>query len=128
MQMLRDEPFKYDSYKALRRIYMDTHQYDKTWCVCNTLAFLKKADPEEMQFYEQYKPRGFVKAKQASMNDEVWAQARPPGGEPLHQLDLRRGVGRRRRDEVRASGTRPSAQAQGSPQSGQRPADVLELF
>ena len=44
MRMLRNEPFKYDSYKALRRIYMDTHQYDKTWCVCNTLAFLKKAD------------------------------------------------------------------------------------
>ncbi len=41
--MLRNEPFKYDSYKALRRIYMDAHQYDKTWCVCNTLAFLKKA-------------------------------------------------------------------------------------
>jgi tetratricopeptide (TPR) repeat protein len=72
MQMLRDNPFKYDSYKSLRRIYMDTHQYDKAWCVCNTLAFLKQADPEEMQFYEQYKPRGFVKAKQAPMNNEVW--------------------------------------------------------
>jgi tetratricopeptide (TPR) repeat protein len=72
MLMLRENPFKYDSYKALRRIYMDTHQYDKAWCVCNTLAFLKQADPEEMQFYEQYKPRGFVKAKQAPMNSEVW--------------------------------------------------------
>jgi tetratricopeptide (TPR) repeat protein len=72
MMMLRENPFKYDSYKALRRIYMDTHQYDKAWCVCNTLAFLKQADPEEMQFYEQYKPRGFVKAKQAPMNGEVW--------------------------------------------------------
>jgi hypothetical protein len=63
MRMLKNEPFKYDSYKALRRIYMDAHQYDKTWCVCNTLAFLKKADPDELQFYEQYKPRGLVKAK-----------------------------------------------------------------
>ncbi|MCG8418317.1 MAG: tetratricopeptide repeat protein [Proteobacteria bacterium] len=71
MSMLLENPFKYDSYKALRRIYMDTHQYDKTWCVCNTLAFLKKADPEEMQFYEQYKPRGFVKAKHP-MNAETW--------------------------------------------------------
>src|SRR4029079_9938822 len=53
MRMLRQEPFKYDSYKALRRIYMDAHQYDKTWCVCNTLAFLKKADPAELQFSEQ---------------------------------------------------------------------------
>ena len=73
MRMLRNEPFKYDSYKALRRIYMDAHQYDKTWCVCNTLAFLKKADPDELQFYEQYKPRGLVKAKNV-MAAETWAK------------------------------------------------------
>ena len=69
MKMLRVEPFKYDSYKALRRIYMDAHQYDKTWCLCNTLAFLKKADPDEVQFFEQYKPRGLVKAKNVITND-----------------------------------------------------------
>jgi tetratricopeptide (TPR) repeat protein len=77
MEMLRDNPFKYDSYKALRRIYMDTHQYDKTWCVCNTLAFLKKADADELQFYEQYKPRGFVKAKHP-MNAETWRYIHHP--------------------------------------------------
>jgi golgin subfamily B member 1 len=73
MRMLRNEPFKYDSYKALRKIYMDSHQYDKTWCVCNTLAFLKKADPDELQFYEQYKPRGLVKAKNM-MSPETWGK------------------------------------------------------
>ncbi|HEX3476271.1 MAG TPA: tetratricopeptide repeat protein, partial [Kofleriaceae bacterium] len=73
VRMLRNEPFKYDSYKALRRIYMDAHQYDKTWCVCNTLAFLKKADPEELQFYEQYKPRGLVKAKNV-MSPDTWGR------------------------------------------------------
>ncbi|MCX5742036.1 MAG: tetratricopeptide repeat protein, partial [Proteobacteria bacterium] len=73
MRMLRNEPFKYDSYKALRRIYMDQHQYDKTWCVCNTLAFLKKADPDELQFYEQYKPRGLVKAKNV-MSSDTWSK------------------------------------------------------
>jgi len=73
MRMLRNEPFKYDSYKALRKIYMDTHQYDKTWCVCNTLSFLKKADADELQFYEQYKPRGLVKAKNM-MSNETWGK------------------------------------------------------
>ena len=73
MLMLKNEPFKYDSYKALRRIYMDAHQYDKTWCVCNTLAFLKKADADELQFYEQYKPRGLVKAKNV-MSPETWSK------------------------------------------------------
>ncbi|MGE3544690.1 MAG: tetratricopeptide repeat protein, partial [Kofleriaceae bacterium] len=73
MLMLRNEPFKYDSYKALGRIYMDAHQYDKRWCVCNTLAFLKKADPDELQFYEQYKPRGLVKAKNV-MSPDTWTK------------------------------------------------------
>jgi golgin subfamily B member 1 len=71
MRMLRKDPSKYDSYTALRRIYMDTQQYDKVWCVCRTLAFLKEADPDEWQFYEQYKPRGLIKAKTA-MSSESW--------------------------------------------------------
>jgi hypothetical protein len=73
MQMLRNDPFQYNSYKALRRIYMEAHQYDKAWCVCSTLAFLKKADPDELQFYEQYKPRGLVKAKHA-MSPDTWGK------------------------------------------------------
>jgi len=73
MKMLRDEPFKYDSYKALYSIYKDAHQYDKTWCMCATLAFLKKADPEQLQFYEQYKPRGLVKAK-SIMTPDSWGK------------------------------------------------------
>ena len=36
-----------DSYKALRKIYFDTRQYDKAWCLCATLSFLKKADAED---------------------------------------------------------------------------------
>jgi golgin subfamily B member 1 len=45
--------------------------------VCNALAFLKKADPDELQFFEQYKPRGFVKAKQR-MNEEIWRKIYHP--------------------------------------------------
>jgi tetratricopeptide (TPR) repeat protein len=71
MTMLKAEPFKIDSYKALRKIYMDSHQYDKAWCICNTLCFLKKADAEEQQFYETYKPKGFVRAK-TRISDEMW--------------------------------------------------------
>src|SRR4029079_1139401 len=52
---------------------MDTHQYDKTWCLCSTLAFLKKADPDELQFYEQYQPRSLVKAKNM-MSNESWGK------------------------------------------------------
>lgn len=77
MTMLKAEPFKIDSYKALRKIYMDTHQYDKAWCICNSLTFLKKADPEEQQFYETYKPKGFVRAKQR-ITDDMWKKVFHP--------------------------------------------------
>ncbi len=60
-----------ESYKALRRIYMDTRQYDKAWCVCQALTFLRRADQEEAAFYEQYKPRGFARARQR-LTDELW--------------------------------------------------------
>ena len=76
-RMLRREPFKYDSYKALARIYKDTGQWDKYWCVCNALAFLRKADPDDLEFHEQYKPRGLVNAKTA-MTADCWAKLAHP--------------------------------------------------
>jgi tetratricopeptide (TPR) repeat protein len=71
--LIKNSPFKIESYKALRRIYMDSKQYDKAWCLCGALAFLKKADPEEQQFFEQYRAKGFVRAKQR-LTDEIWAR------------------------------------------------------
>jgi tetratricopeptide (TPR) repeat protein len=62
---------KIDSYKALRKIYMETRQYDRAWCLCAALCFLQKADPEEQQFYEQYRQKGFIRAK-SRMTDELW--------------------------------------------------------
>jgi tetratricopeptide (TPR) repeat protein len=71
MTLIRQEPFRVESYKALRRLYMDLRQYDRAWCMCSALAFLQRADAEEMQFYEQYKQKGFVRAK-SRLTDEMW--------------------------------------------------------
>ena len=73
MMLIKRDPFRVESYKALRKIYMDTRQYDKAWCMCSALAFLQRADADEMQFYEQYKQKGFVRAK-ARLTDEMWAK------------------------------------------------------
>jgi tetratricopeptide (TPR) repeat protein len=72
-RMLRSEPFKYDSYKALVRLYTETNQHDKRWCVSNTLRFLKKASPDDLHFYEQYEPRGMAKPRSAT-SAESWAK------------------------------------------------------
>ena len=58
-KLITYSPFRIESYKNLRQLYMDTKQYDKAWCLCAALAFLKKADAQEMQFFEQYKTEGF---------------------------------------------------------------------
>jgi tetratricopeptide (TPR) repeat protein len=73
MTLIRKDPFRVESYKALRRLYMDLRQYDRAWCMCSALAFLQRADGEEMQFYEQYKQKGFVRAK-TRLSEEMWVK------------------------------------------------------
>src|SRR5262249_41024936 len=60
--LIKADPFRTLYYKSLRKLYMDMRQYDKAWCVCATLTFLKQADEEEKTFYEQYRQKGFVRA------------------------------------------------------------------
>jgi tetratricopeptide (TPR) repeat protein len=57
--------------KTLRRLFMEMQLYDRAWCVTSTLAFLRKTDQEEQQFFEQYRPKGFVRAK-ARLTEELW--------------------------------------------------------
>jgi tetratricopeptide (TPR) repeat protein len=57
--------------KTLRRLYLDMQLYDRAWCVTAALAFLRKADPEEQQFFEQYRAKGFVRAK-GRLTEELW--------------------------------------------------------
>jgi tetratricopeptide (TPR) repeat protein len=71
--LIQQNPYRVDSYKALRKLYFDHRQYDKAWCLCATLSFLKKADQEEQQFFEQYRTRGMVRA-QARLDNEIWVK------------------------------------------------------
>ncbi|MDB4980275.1 MAG: Tetratricopeptide 2 repeat protein [Myxococcales bacterium] len=57
--------------KTLRKLFTEMRQYDRAWCVTSALAFLRKADGEEQQFYEQYKPKGFARAK-SRLTEELW--------------------------------------------------------
>jgi tetratricopeptide (TPR) repeat protein len=59
--------------KTLRRLFVDMRQYDRAWCVTAALVFLRKADPEEQQFFEQYRAKGFVRAK-ARLTEELWVK------------------------------------------------------
>lgn len=69
--LISQNPNRVDSYKALRRIYQDNRQYDKAWCLCSTLNFMKKADAEEQRFFEQYRMKGMARAQQP-LDNENW--------------------------------------------------------
>lgn len=69
--LLSQDPYRVDSYRALYRLYFDARQYDKAWCLSATLAFLKKADDEQQQFYEQYRTRGMIRP-QSRLDNERW--------------------------------------------------------
>jgi len=73
MTLIQKDPFRVDSYKALRKLYMELRQYDRAWCMCSSLAFLQRADADELGFYEQYKQKGLMRAK-SRISDEVWAK------------------------------------------------------
>jgi tetratricopeptide (TPR) repeat protein len=69
--LLKQDPYRVDSYQALYRLYFDARAYDKAWCVAATLTFLKKADTEQAQFYEQYRQRGPIRPT-SRLDNERW--------------------------------------------------------
>lgn len=69
--LLKQDPYRVDSYRSLYKLYFDARQYDKAWCLAATLTFLKKADQEQQGFYEQYRVRGIIRP-QARLDNERW--------------------------------------------------------
>ncbi|MDQ3031105.1 MAG: hypothetical protein M3Y87_01715 [Myxococcota bacterium] len=69
--LLREDPYRVDSYQALYKLYFDARQYDKAWCLAATLSFLKKADAEQAQFFEQYRQKGPIRPS-SRLDNERW--------------------------------------------------------
>ncbi len=72
-QKLHADSFDFKSYRALRKLYRAAGQHDKEWCICQALGFLGDAWQDERLLYEQYKPRGLVKAKSV-MTADTWTK------------------------------------------------------
>jgi tetratricopeptide (TPR) repeat protein len=72
--VLQKDPMRVDPYRSLYKLYTRTHEYDRAWCMCAALAFLHKADEEEQQFFEQYRPRGMIQVK-SRLDNELWVKS-----------------------------------------------------
>jgi tetratricopeptide (TPR) repeat protein len=71
--LIQRDPGSVDSYRALYQLYFQTRAYDKAWCVASTLCYLKKADPEQENFYQQYKPAGLIRPT-SRLDNERWVK------------------------------------------------------
>lgn len=69
--LLAQNPFRAESYKALRRLYTETKQADASWCLCQTLSVLSLAEPDEERFFKRMKSDTAAPA-QTTLGDEQW--------------------------------------------------------
>lgn len=51
--ILVEDPYRAEAYKALRKVYTDVKNADGAWCLCQALAVLKLAQPDEERFYRR---------------------------------------------------------------------------
>jgi tetratricopeptide (TPR) repeat protein len=57
--------------KLLLRLFVELVEFDHAWCVAHVLVVLGQADADEQRLYEQYRPRGFVRAR-SRLSEELW--------------------------------------------------------
>ncbi len=71
--LLSQNPFRHESYKALRKIYTVARDADASWALCQVLSVLKLAEPDEERFYERMRAETAAPA-QDSLSEEDWHQ------------------------------------------------------
>ena len=72
-EMLKRDATRVEPYRALYRLYHASHQYDEAWCMSAALAFLRKAEDDEKQFFEDYRPQGLLAVK-AKVDNNAWVK------------------------------------------------------
>ena len=81
--LLRQNPFRHDSYKTLRRLYTETKQADASWCLCQALSVLNLAEPDEERFYKRMRADSAAPA-QAALSEDDWLDlVMHPQADPL---------------------------------------------
>lgn len=81
-QMLQKNPYRVESYKLLRKLFTEAKKPDPAWCLCQALAVLKLAEPDEERFYKKHRAENAA-AAQAALGEEEWAEIAHPELDPL---------------------------------------------
>lgn len=82
-QILRANPHRAESYKLLRRLYTEARMPDPAWCLCQALAVLGLAEPDEQRFYLRHRADNAA-AAQDVLDDSAWnSNIVHPDADPL---------------------------------------------
>ncbi|MCA9641931.1 MAG: tetratricopeptide repeat protein [Myxococcales bacterium] len=71
LAILRQNPYRPDSYKLLRRLYTEVKRADAAWCLCQALFVMNLAEPDEERFFRRMRSETPAHAQDA-FNDEDW--------------------------------------------------------
>jgi tetratricopeptide (TPR) repeat protein len=70
MGMLRQNPYRVESYKLLRRLFTETKRADPAWCLCQALYVLKLAEPDEERFFKRMRSEDPAYAQEVMTSDD----------------------------------------------------------
>jgi tetratricopeptide (TPR) repeat protein len=70
-ELLALNPYRVESYKALRQLYTQLKRPDEAWVVCQALRGLNMAEPEEETFFKRHRVRAPATALEC-ISDELW--------------------------------------------------------
>jgi tetratricopeptide (TPR) repeat protein len=81
--LLRQNPYKPEAYKLLRRLYTEVKRADSAWCLCQALYVMNLAEPDEERFFKRMRSETAA-AAQAAFTDEDWlSHVMHPDADPL---------------------------------------------
>jgi tetratricopeptide (TPR) repeat protein len=81
-KLLARDPHRTDSYRALAKLYGDSNEVDKQWCVASALYYLKKADPSIDAIFRRYRPTQ-IRLPQRPFTEEIWQRVAHPDEDRL---------------------------------------------
>ena len=71
--ILKLDALKVDPYRKLYHLNLEKKAYDEAWCLAAALAFLRKADQEETQFFEDYRRKDMPQVR-GRLDNEQWVK------------------------------------------------------
>lgn len=81
--LLSKNPFRQESYKALRKIYTVARDADASWALCQVLSVLNLAEPDEQRFYERMRAETAAPAQDAFSEEDWILRVMHPTLDPL---------------------------------------------